>query len=85
MAISIKEVPIEAHNSVGKVERYHVPFRRAYKIIREEYPSASRELALQTALKAVNDTVGPNGLVPTLLVFSAYLRIVDTSLPSPTI
>ena len=25
------------------------------------------------AVKAVNDLVGPNGIVPTLLVFSAYL------------
>ena len=27
------------------------------------------------AVKAVNDTAGPNGLVPTLLVYGAYLRI----------
>jgi hypothetical protein len=33
MAIEIKEVPVEAHNSVGQVERYHAPLRRAYEII----------------------------------------------------
>ena len=27
------------------------------------------------AVKAVNNTAGPNGLVPTLLVYGAYLRI----------
>ena len=27
------------------------------------------------AVKAVNDTTGPDGLVPTLLVYGAYLRI----------
>jgi hypothetical protein len=27
------------------------------------------------AVKAINDTAGPNGLVPTLLVYRAYLRI----------
>ena len=27
------------------------------------------------AVKAVNDLVGPNGIVPTLLVFSVYLRL----------
>jgi hypothetical protein len=27
------------------------------------------------AVKAINDTTGPNGLVPTLLVYGAYLRI----------
>jgi hypothetical protein len=32
-------------------------------------------------VKAVNDTVGLNGLVPTLLVFRAYLRITRLSAP----
>ena len=36
------------------------------------------------AVKAVNDTAGPNGLVPTLLVFGAYPRINVDSQPSPT-
>ena len=27
------------------------------------------------AVKAVNNTAGPDGLVPTLLVYGAYLRI----------
>jgi hypothetical protein len=36
MAIKIKEVPIEAHNSIGKVERYYTLLRRAYKIIRDK-------------------------------------------------
>jgi len=35
------------------------------------------------AVKAVNDTTGPNGLVLTLLVFSAYLRM--TNLDPPTL
>ena len=36
MVIQIKEVPVEAHNNVGKVERYHIPLQWAYKIIRDE-------------------------------------------------
>jgi hypothetical protein len=36
MAIEIKEIPVEAHNSIGKVKRYYQPLRRAYKIIRDE-------------------------------------------------
>ena len=35
------------------------------------------------AVKAVNDTAGPNGLVPTLLVYGAYLRI--SKLDPPTL
>ena len=33
MAIKVKEVPIKAHNSVGKVKKYHMPLHRIYKII----------------------------------------------------
>ena len=33
LSIQVKEVLVEAHNSVGKVERYHTPLRRAYEII----------------------------------------------------
>jgi len=36
------------------------------------------------AVKAVNDTASPDGLIPTLLVYRAYLRIsnLDPSTPS---
>ena len=46
MAIEVKEVPVEAHNSIGKVERYHAPLRRAYEIISSELKDASEELTL---------------------------------------
>ena len=82
---TINTVPVEAHNSIGIVERYHGPIRRVYQIITEEIPGIAPPLALQMAFKAINDTAGPDGLVPTLLVFGAYPRIVDTDSPSPTI
>ena len=85
MAIEVKEVPIKAHNSVGKVERYHTPLRHAYEIISSEMDGASEELILQMAVKAVNDSAGLDGLVPTLLVFGAYPRMTDDSPPSPSV
>jgi len=85
MAIEVKEVPVKAHNSVRKVERYHTLLRRVYKIISLELNGASEELVLQMAVKAVNDSAGPDGLVPTLLVFGAYPRMTDDSPPSLSI
>ena len=39
---------------------------------------------LQMAVKAVNDTAGLDGLVPTLLVYGAYLRMSNLDpLPRP--
>ena len=37
------------------------------------------------AIKAVNDSAGPDGLVPTLLVFGAYPRMTNDSPLSPFI
>ena len=46
MAIKVKEVPIKAHNSIKKVERYYMPLCRVYKIISLELKGASKELTL---------------------------------------
>jgi hypothetical protein len=78
-------VPVKAHNSIGKVERYYGPLRQAYKILSSELPSANKEAILQIAVKAVNDSAGPDGIMPILLVFRAYPRITRDSPPSPSI
>jgi len=67
------------------VERYYGPLRRAYQIIITEIPEISKEMALQMAFKAINDTAGLGGLVPTLLVFGAYPRMVELDAPSPSV
>jgi len=85
MAIEIKEVPVKAHNSIGKVKRYYGPLRRAYNILREELPSTAKELLLQMAVKAINNSAGPNGIVPILLVFGAYPRMTRDLPPLPLI
>jgi hypothetical protein len=71
MLIEVKEVPVEAHNSVGLIERYYALLRRAYEILKAELKDEhiDREMILQMAVKAVNDSAGPDGIVLTLLVF----------------
>ncbi|TIC89479.1 hypothetical protein CH35J_012864 [Colletotrichum higginsianum] len=85
MSIDVEIVPAENHDSVGKVGRYHAAVRRAYEIIQEECPTLPRDSAVQGAIKSVSDTAGPDGLVPTLVVFGAYPRMADGSPPSPDI
>ncbi|KHJ31224.1 hypothetical protein EV44_g3699 [Erysiphe necator] len=87
MSTSTKSVPVEAHWSIGLVERYHQVLRRAYEIICEELKTytLSKEMRLQMAVKAVNDSAGPNGLVPTLLVFGTYPRMTHIDPPAPSI
>jgi hypothetical protein len=45
---------------------YHDPIRRIYHKVRHDFPNMSESLALSLANKAMNDTMGPEGLVPTL-------------------
>ncbi|KAI0997433.1 hypothetical protein K3495_g10752 [Podosphaera aphanis] len=86
MAVKVEEVPVESHNSIGKVERYHHTLKRAYEVISADLGTAvTSEDTLQMAVKAVNDTAGPQGLVPTLLVFGTYPRLTESSPPSPSI
>ncbi|KAM4064694.1 cwf18 domain containing protein [Hirsutella rhossiliensis] len=76
-------LPVETHWSIGKIERYHAPLRRAFNILHAEIGhTTSAETVLQMAVKAINDTAGPDGLVPTLLVFGAYPRVSTDSPPS---
>src|ERR1700709_267343 len=84
---STRSVPVEAHWSVGLIERAHPILRRAYDIIFEDLQAsrAQRDLVLQMAVKAVNDTAGPEGLVPTLLVYGTYPRMADSDPPAPSI
>jgi hypothetical protein len=85
MAILIKAVLVEAHWSVRLVERAHLALRRAYQIITDKCKDIHKELALQMAIKAINDTTSPNRLVPTLLVYRAYPRISNLDPPAPSI
>jgi hypothetical protein len=87
MTVLIKTVLVKAHWSIGLVERAHLVLRRAYQIITEELHSlgTTKELNLQMAVKAVNNTAGLDSLVLTLLVFGAYPRISTLDPPAPTI
>ncbi|KAF1968874.1 hypothetical protein BU23DRAFT_582982 [Bimuria novae-zelandiae CBS 107.79] len=68
IGVTCKQVPTETHWSVGKIERYHAPLHRAWDILYAELASTmSNKAILQIAVKAVNNTVGPNSLVLTLL------------------
>lgn len=66
---------VESHNALGVGERYHAYLRRVYNKVRAENPTLTTNNALQLAVKATNDTAGPSGLVPTLLVFGVLPRL----------
>jgi hypothetical protein len=82
LAIEVEEVPVEAYNSIGKIERYHGPLKRAFEIITADLgTSLTPEYVLQMAVKSVNDTAGHDGFVPTFLMFGTYFRLLPSSPP----
>lgn len=87
LTIKTKAVPIEAHWSIGMVERYHLMLRRTYEIVCQHMAGTklNKNMLLQIAVKAVNDSAGPDGLVPTLLVYGAYPKMTELDPPSPNI
>ena len=75
----MREVPVKAHNSISKVERYYALLRRLYEILRDELQDEKldKEVILQMAVKAVNDTARPDKLMLTLLIFRLYPKIIN--------
>ena len=82
---TFKLVLIKAYHLISKVKRYHWLLRRAYEIVMEEHLKLSNANQLQMAVKAINDIIESNKLIPTLLVFGAYLKITELDPPNPII
>ncbi|CDF34787.1 unnamed protein product [Chondrus crispus] len=74
----------QSHNSIGIGERYHAPLRRIFRVIRSQYPKLDPEIAIRLAVKAANDTLGPNGYVPSRLVYGVdpAFPVVNAQLPA---
>nr|AHF58602.1 polyprotein [Chondrus crispus] len=76
--------PVENSNALGAGERYHDPLRRIYLKVKHDHPGYTKELILSISNKAMNDTCGPEGLVPTILVFGAIPKIAAQPSGQPT-
>ena len=73
--IELLQAPVKAPFTKSQVERYHAPLRVAYLKIRESLERSKTDAdCLQMAVKSVNDTVGPEGLCPTVLIFGSIPR-----------
>ena len=73
--VQVDRTSIEAHASLGLVERNHQPLRQTYRKIMAEHPNSDKKLALALAQKAMNDAIGPEGVLPSALVFREYPQV----------
>ena len=81
--VELLEAPVESPSTMSHVERYHGPLRTAFIKLRNEISFLPKEDILQMAVYCVNNTVGPEGLCPTLCVFGAIPSPARQT-PAPT-
>lgn len=81
----MKNALVEEHDSIRMVKRYHGLLQPVYSIVTNEIACIESHLTLQMSFKAIDNSVGPNGLVLTLLVFGAYSRMTKLDILFPSI
>lgn len=65
---------IEGHNLIGPSDRYQNSLRRLYNAAQLHSPCVQLAFALDMAVKAINDTMGPKGLISGLPFFGRLPR-----------
>lgn len=73
--IYCRPVPIEHPQGFGIGERYHSGIRLLYNRVRADHSLIADDHALDVALKSLNDTMGSEGLTPTLLVYEVHPKL----------
>lgn len=73
--VKISRPGVEAHSSFGVRERFHQPLRTISRKVLLDYPKTTKSLVLSACVKAINDTIEPEGLVPSALSFGEYLKL----------
>jgi hypothetical protein len=66
---------VKAYYLISHIEQYYIPLKHAYNIIKDKDPILLKEIKLQIIFKTINDIIGPDSLVPIILVFGAYPQI----------
>lgn len=56
-------------------ERLHEPLQTIYRNIKHDYPNVSPFVVSKVTIKAMNETIGENGLFPSWLVFGVIARL----------
>ena len=70
--VDVVRTGIESHSSMGIGERYHAPLRNTFRKLKLEYPRVKPSLLLSMSVFAMNNTLGPEGVVPSVLVFGEF-------------
>lgn len=81
MKIIIKNASIEAYYFIGIVKCYYGFLQQVYSIFTIKIPGLEPNLVFQISFKAINNSIGLNELISTLLVFSTYPKMIKLDAP----
>lgn len=70
--VDLEHTGIESDHSIRLGAGYHQPLLKTFRKIIVENLSADRKLSLVVSTMAMNDILGPEGLVPSSLVFLEF-------------
>ena len=76
MGIATYTILVKVYQLINMVKRYYKFIQRTYSIITVELFNIGEKMALQMVFKAINNSVGPKGLIFILFVFNTYFKIV---------
>ena len=66
---NVKKSGIQSRNSLSVGERYREPLFHIYLKLKADSPSMQRQVLLALAVKSMSNTLGPEGIVPSSVVF----------------
>lgn len=70
--VNVVRTGIESHSSMGIGERYHAPLRNTFRKLRLAYANVKPRLLLAMSVFAMNNTLGPEGVVLSMLVLGEF-------------
>lgn len=74
----IESAQWEIPENYSKILAWNSNLRRGFCILTKTYPTLSHNMRLRLTVKALNDTAGSRGLVPSLLVFGTITSLGNT-------
>lgn len=82
--VSVDKTEIAAHSSLDVGDRSHQQLRQTFRKIMSSHSSTDPKILLAFAVKAMNDTMGSECLVPSALVPSALFSLRFPSIATPS-
>lgn len=87
-SVYVSHAGVESHNFFGLGRRYNHPLRTTFRKLEITNQQLPKQLLLSLSVKAMNYTLGSQGLVPSAVIFVEFLQLRwagEAAIPRPTL